>query len=152
MKPSINKLSKLIPTLGLIGALGGGFLLGALHDTNKETPIESIHLREFREISLIKLKAIEGDSLLTEISGPARILWNDEMVEKDGEYEIPLGQIETENDREFKSFAYVGNAKTNNFYPSSSYPARGTETRYRRFFQTKEEAIDAGFNPSKLVK
>ena len=43
-------------------------------------------------------------------------------------------------------------AKTKKFYPAKSYPARGTEVRYRRFFQTTEEAIAAGFVPSKLVK
>lgn len=128
-----------------------GFGFGQL-DNPTDLQANSLPLTEFREISLIQLKSIEGDSLQASISGPARILWNEEMVEGDGEYQIPLGTIETPDDRLYTEFFYTGNAKTGKFYPSSSYPARGVEHRYRRFFETKEAALSAGFIASKLVK
>ena len=74
------------------------------------------------------------------------------MIEAEGGFQLPIGQLSTETDRALTEVEYVGNAKTNKFYPSSSYPARGTEVQYRRFFATKEAAEAAGFVPSKLVK
>lgn len=82
-----------------------------------------------------------------------RVLWAKEnLVENDGLFSIPLGQIPNENDLELDAFPFLGNEKTKKFYPSNAYPARGTEVRYRRFFKTKEAAIEAGFEASKLVK
>ncbi|MCF7812125.1 hypothetical protein K9M59_00760 [Candidatus Gracilibacteria bacterium] len=63
-----------------------------------------------------------------------------------------MGQIPDENDLEYKKFPYTGNAKTGKFYPSDTYFARGVEVQHRRFFQTQQEAVDAGFIPSKSVQ
>lgn len=148
----MNTFRKISYPLGLILTLSIGFAIGNIHAEQKNPEAQIYPLGEFREISLIQFQEIEGDTLKTKISGPARILWNDSMVEKDGTYKIPLGQILTQSDLEFRDYRYVGNAKTNNFYPSDSYPARGTEAKYRRFFENKQAALDAGFNASKLVK
>ncbi len=144
----MNKYFQLIlPIITLLLGFGFGHL-----DSADDVTASVIPLKEFREISLVQLKSIEGDSLQATISGPARILWNKEMIEGDGEYQIPLGTIETPDDRLYTEFFYTGNAKTGKFYPSSSYPARGVEHIYRRFFDTKEAALKAGFIASKLVK
>ena len=108
---------------------------------------------QFQEISLVVFKEKKGDELMFEISGPVRVVWGEnQFVEGDGNYSLKLGQFPTDTDKKLQEFAYLGNEKTGKFYPTNSYPARGTEVRYRRFFQTKQEAIAAGFIPSKLVK
>jgi len=148
----MSKISKLLPIFTTLFFLGTGYAFGKL-ETLHESPEGVVHdLKDYKEISIIHLKSIEGDQIKLEISGPARILWNEEMVENDGDYGIPLSQLETENDRSFTEFTYVGNAKTMKFYPADSYPARGVQHVYRRFFQSKTEAIDQGFIASKLVK
>ncbi len=148
-------MSKLTTTILLICTAVLGFVAGKIQAPNTSAKIEtSVIKRDIQpEISIIQLKKILGDQLHIKISGPARVLWADEnLVENDGEFQIPIGQIPNENDLELKEFAFLANAKTKKFYPSTSYPARGTEARYRRFFQTKEEALAAGFVASKLVK
>ncbi len=105
------------------------------------------------EISIVNLKKIIGDELHLEISGPTRVLWSwENYVENDGNYQIPLGQIPDENDLKFRQFPYVGNKKTMKFYPANSYFARGVAVKHRRFFDTKEKALAAGFIASKSVK
>lgn len=142
--------SKLVSSLIVALLLGGSFVFGQFSVTQKPAVIETVRVPE---ISLIVLKAIKGDLLDLEISGPARILWGeDNMVEKDGTFQIPLGQILHDQDQKYLDFAFVGNAKTGKFYPSSSYPARGTEVQHRRFFATKQAALEAGFIATKLVK
>ena len=87
------------------------------------------------------------------ISGPARILWGEgNFVDSEGEHEIPFGQIPGADDLELVGFVYTGNAKTGKFYPSDSYFARCVEVRHRRFFDSKEEVVEAGFIASKPVK
>ena len=128
-----------------------GFLVGKIDFRTKK--VEIIERRIQPEISLVQLKKISGDVLEVELSGPVRILWAEEnSVEDDGTHEILLGQIPNENDLRFYEFPYTGNAKTGKFYPSTTYFARGVEVKHRRFFRTKQEAIDAGFIPSKSVK
>jgi hypothetical protein len=143
---------KMLFSVGLVFALLGGFFLGKLGVA--ESSLEATVLEDpFVEMSLIQLHKIEGDSVLVSISGPARILWGeDHLVEMDGEYNIPLGQIPHETDLALTEFPYVGNAKTMKFYPSDSYPARGTEVKHRRFFETKEDALAEGFIPMKNMK
>ena len=105
------------------------------------------------EITIIELQSLEADELQFEVFGPGRILWaTDKLLEGSGVHHVPLGQLPNENDLKFTQFYYTGNAKTGKFYPSNSYPARGTAVRDRRFFQNKQAAIDAGFIPTKLVK
>ena len=146
MKEKI-KLACIIAFSGIFGFLIGQFQI----DQPTANPIITKEITP--EISLIQLLKIVDDELFLKISGPARVLWAKEnLVENDGLFQIPLGQIPNENDLELENFPFLGNAKTNKFYPSTSYPARGTEVRYRRFFKTKEEAIKAGFIASKLVK
>ncbi len=118
-------------------------------NTSQENLLE---VNDYQEISLVKFLSIQGDQLYFSISGPARIIWGEHFVEGDGDHVLPLGQFATPDDLKLASFAYTGNAKTSKYYPSGSYPARGTEVRYRRFFHTKLEAEQAGFVASKLVK
>lgn len=140
---------KIFSFLFLIIGTTAGFLVGR---TNIETPTPVISAIA-PEISLVRFKETKGDELHFEISGPVRVIWSDQYVrEGDGDHTLPLGQIPNQNDLELQEFQYLGNAKTKKFYPSTSYPARGTEVRYRRFFNSKKEAIQAGFIPSKLVK
>lgn len=107
---------------------------------------------------VIKLQKISGDEIFVDIEGEVKIVWSEENIIETKEsslpdiYKIPVGQIPTEQDLKLSQFKYVGNAKTGKFYPSSSYPARGTEAKHRRFFQTKAEARNAGFKATKLVK
>ncbi len=138
--------------LGILGVLILGFLLGKF-EPGSRAPI-AIQEKEIRpEISLVQLKKLVGDSLELKISGPVRVLWGEEnLVENDGEFQIPLGQIPNENDLRFMEFPYTANAKTGKFYPSDSYFARGVEVQHRRFFRTKEAASAAGFQPAKNVK
>lgn len=105
------------------------------------------------EIAIMVFDSLEGDQLQFEVFGPARLVWGeDKMLEGEGWQSLPLGQIADEVDLKFKQFAYTANTKTGKFYPSDSYPARGTAVRDRRFFETKSAALAAGFIPTKLVK
>ncbi len=136
---------------GLAGAAlaVSGFFGGQLSSSGISSPI----VESKPEIVIVSLESLVGDQLKFEIFGPGRVLWGEgKMVENDGWHEIPLGQLPNANDLEFRRYAYVANAKTGKFYPSTSYPARGTAVRDRRFFQTKQAAIAAGFIPTKLVK
>jgi len=129
-----------------------GFLLGRL-SLQKNANFEIVEKEITPEISLVKFNQIKGDELFVDIAGKARILWGEKnLVENDGDFRIPLSQIPTENDLDYKKFAFVGNEKTMKFYPSDTYFARGVAVQYRRFFNTKEDAIAAGFIPSKSVK
>lgn len=137
---------KILFSVGFLFALLAGFFIGRIHVPSDIVVVED----SFLEMSLIQFEKIQGDSVQVSISGPARLLWGDgNMVEQDGDYQIPLGQIPNETDIALTEFPYVGNAKTMKFYPSDSYPARGTEVKHRRFFETKEGAIAEGFIPMK---
>ena len=143
---------KLEEALWTLCAVLIAFYLGMNFGGTKTKPI-SVPNKKYQEISLVVFKEKVGDELKFEISGPARVVFGkNEFVESDGSYSLKLGQFPSDTDKKLQDFAYVGNAKTKKFYPANSYPARGTEVRYRRFFQTKEAAISAGFIPSKLVK
>ncbi|MCK5460817.1 hypothetical protein KAI58_02440 [Candidatus Gracilibacteria bacterium] len=138
-------------TFGILFAAAFGFLCGHLNFSPE--PPALIQKKLQPEISIIILEKILGDELFLKISGPVRILWAKEnFIENDGHFQIPLGQVPNKNDLEYEKFPYLGNAKTKKFYNTSSYHARGTESRYRRFFETKDAAISAGFIASKLVK
>lgn len=143
--------SKAKTTLLILVVALFSFLIGRTSISQKEPQIQ---IREIRpEISLVQFRYIAGDALHLTISGPVRILWAEEnLIENDGAFDIPLSQIPTENDLKYSVFPYTGNAKTMKFYPSDSYFARGVEVRYRRFFRTKSSAIEAGFVPSKGVE
>lgn len=140
-------------TITLLFAVIFGYFCGRISLENQNT-LSALQVQDITpEIALVSLEKISGDELEVTVNGPARILWAEEqMVENSGQHKIPLGQIPTEADLEFHQFKYAGNAKTMKFYPADSYPARGTEPQHRRFFQTKEEALSAGFEASKLVK
>ncbi len=127
-----------------------GFLCGKINFGPPPSPVVIEKKIEPKQV-LIKLNGISGDALQAEIVGKARIVWSEEnFLEKSGD--IPLSQIPNANDRKFSQFPYTGNAKTMKFYPSDSYFARGVEVRHRRFFETKEGAVNAGFIPSKSIK
>lgn len=127
------------------------FFLGRFSD-QKNSP-EPIFEPIKPEISVIHLKAIEGDTITGTLSGPARIVWNEaNTIEQEGDFALPISQLPNESDKALSQMPYTGNAKTNKFYPSDSYPARGVEVQYRRLFESKQAALDAGFEASKLVE
>jgi len=133
-------------------ALGLGFGFGKIA-VDKPQFEQVLQTKIQPELSLLVIEKIEGDLLKANVSGPVRVIWAEEkFAEGDGDIEIPLSQIKTENDLNYDRFAFVGNAKTGKFYPSDSYWARGVEVKHRRFFHTKEAAIIAGFVASKGVK
>ena len=152
MKKSESKSrenNKFITFLMIILMTVIGFFIGKIDF--KKPEVQIIEKEISREIAQINLIKKEGDKIFAEISGEVKVIWADNYsLEESGN--IFWSQIPTEEDLKLDDFEYLANSKTKKFYPANSYPARGTEVRYRRFFQTKEEAITAGFAPSKLVK
>ena len=135
-----------------IGLLCAGLLIGALWQAGQSASLPAISPAR-AEVTIIELQSLLDDQLEFEIFGPGRVLWaDDKLLEGSGVHQIPLGQLPNAQDLKFQDFYYTGNAKTGKFYPSSSYPARGTAVRDRRFFETKQAAIQAGFIATKLVK
>ncbi len=129
-----------------------GFFIGKIDFQKPEVQVVEKEVSEIsRDLPTVVLQKRDGDQIFAEISGNVKITWADNYVLEDSGI-IYFSQIPTENDLKLNDFKYLGNTKTHKFYPANSYPARGTEVRYRRFFQTKEEALEAGFIPSKLVK
>lgn len=129
-----------------------GFFIGKIDFQKPEVKVVEKEISEIsRNLPTVVLQKREGDKIFAEISGDVKITWADNFaLEESGT--IFWSQIPTEDNLKLNDFKYLANAKTKKFYPAKSYPARGTEVRYRRFFQTKEDAIQAGFIPSKLVK
>ncbi len=126
-----------------------GFFIGKIEF--KKPEVKVVETKISREIPTVVLKSRQGDQIFAEISGDVKVTWADSYVLEDSGI-IYFSQIPTLDDEKLAKFKYLGNAKTKKYYPAKSYPARGTEVRYRRFFQTKEEAEKAGFIASKLVK
>ena len=141
MRPLPSAKLLLVPAVA-----AGSFWFG-----QSSVPPEPVTTTEiFREISIVSLAEISGDELVAEVSGPVRIVWNDtQFIESDGVHRIPLGQVPSDTDKNFRDFAFVGNTKTNKFYSSDTYWARGTDPKHRRFFATYDEAVAAGFVPTK---
>lgn len=129
------------------------FGLGAVSVLDKKLYAAPHCLAEsYQEIALVQFEKLQGDQLLTTVNGPVRLIWNDDFVEGSGEHRVTLGQLPSEHDQVFRDFAYVGNSGTMKFYPSDTYPARGTDPVKRRFFASRAEAEAQGFVASKLVK
>ncbi len=128
-----------------------GFLIGNFGTLKSISPPPKTQPLEISPI--IKFTKFEDDLIYFETIGDIQVLWSgkNKIINKESG-KIPLGQIPTKNDLKLKEFTYIGNAKTKKFYPTYTYPARGTSVVYRRFFQTKQAALDAGFIASKLVK
>ena len=147
MKKSSSVL--ILITALLFGA--GGYILGMLQSSTQSAPTLTKSTPTF---SVIEMQKREDDQLMVKISGNARIVWGERsnVAEGDGLHAIPLGQIPSQNDLALTEYPYLGNAKTMKYYPSDSYPARGTEVQYRRFFATQEEAEAAGFIPMKNME
>lgn len=137
---------------GSLGLVLSGFFWGQLMAFEQQIKA-SEPAAPYQEVSIIEFLELEGDQLKFEVFGPARLLWGeDKLLEGSGIHHLPLGQLPDGVDLKFKQFKYTGNAKTGKFYPSSSYPARGTAVRDRRFFKSKQAALAAGFIATKLVK
>ena len=146
-KPVISDRNKHFITIILMTLIG--FFVGSIDFKDSapeiiEKPIES-------SIPQINLSQRNGDEIVAEISGEVKLTWGDSYVLQESG-SVFWGQIATVDDLVLKDFKYLANGKTKKFYPADSYPARGTEVKYRRFFQTKEDATNAGFIASKLVK
>lgn len=153
----LNSLSRetqfFVLGVGFVSLLLGYFLGVLVQFSTNKTSFGNRYENIRPEISLIQFEQIEGDLLHLDISGPARILWTDKnLIENDGKFSIPLPQIKNANDLQLFDYPFLGNAKTKKFYPAQSYFARCTAPEHRRFFETKDLAILAGFIPSKAVK
>lgn len=129
------------------------FGLGAVAvlDKSLQAPPHCLE-KQYQEIALVEFEELQGDQLKTVLNGQVRLIWNDDFVEGTGSHKVALGQLPSEHDQSFRDFAYVGNTGTMKFYPSNSYPARGTDPVKRRFFASRAEAEAQGFVASKLVK
>lgn len=130
----------------------GGFLIGKKQVIAPD--LQAPVIEKKTTVTVVQINKISDDLLEFVLPKNTRIVWADgkNSIDSVGLQVIPLGQIDTENSKKLSQFKYVGNAKTKKFYPATSYPARGTEIRYRRFFDSIEKARAAGFFPSKLVK
>ena len=112
-----------------IGLIASGFFWGQIMAFEQQTKTSKPSV-PYQEVAIIEFLGLKGDQLEFEIFGPARLLWaEDKLIEGSGIHYLPLGQLPGVEDLKFKKFSYVGNAKTGKFYPSSSYPARGTAVR-----------------------
>lgn len=132
---------------------GSAFGLGSLSTQLENPSVEPICIEQsYQETSIVSFESLSGDLLKASVSGPVRLVWNEQFVEGDGLHDIPLGQFYNQEDKKFLDFAYVGNAGTYKFYPADTYAARGTHPSKRRFFASREAAEAAGFVASKLVK
>jgi hypothetical protein len=165
LKTSVSKLEnsqKIASFLNFIIIFIVGFFIGQIRSLYLNyNRTQAIYVDQYYNpaVSLVKLEKIIGDELYFSITGNSRVIWGENFRENSknqdknfNNFKLPLGQIPNEQDLELTKFKYLGNAKTKKFYPTNSYPARGTEYKYRRFFQTKQEAIKSGFIASKLVK
>lgn len=129
------------------------FGLGGLSMLEKKSKQAPVCLEDkYTEIAIVELKEMEGDSLKTNVTGEVRLVWNQNFVEGDGQHLVALGQLPSDQDKNFRDFAFTGNTGTMKFYPSNTYAARGTDPAKRRFFPDQDSAIAAGFVASKLVK
>lgn len=147
MKPSLKQVAP----LGLVGL--SSFGLGQVaSDLESPALAPACVQNQYQEMVVVELQELLGDQLRLNINGPGRLVWNEAYVEGDGEHLVALGQLPSEADRDFRNFAYVGNAGTMKYYPSNTYAARGTAPEKRRFFATRQAAEAAGFVASKLVK
>ena len=146
----MKALKVFLPTLVIGFSAFGLGNLSALSAKQKSAPM--CLENGYQEIAIIEFKEMVGDSLKTNLSGKARLVWNDDFVEGDGEHLVAISQLPSEHDADFRNFAYVGNAGTMKFYPSNTYAARGTDPVKRRFFVSQNAAVSAGFKASKWVK
>ena len=144
-----EKKSRIMTMVTVILMTMIGFFIGQLDMTS--SPPEITETAITQTIPTVTLTRREGDQIFADITGEVKIIWADHHA-LEGSGVIIWSQIPTTDDLQLNDFAYLANAKTKKFYPANSYPARGTEVRYRRFFQTRQAAIEAGFVPSKLVK
>ncbi len=142
-------MSRIKISIGLLVIAIASYIAGRWH-TVSSAPVVKVEPQE--EIVVIQMQDLVGDELIFEVFGPLRILLNENMIEKEGVIKLPLGQFADSEDLQFKQFKYTGNTKTMKFYPSDSYPARGTRVGHRRFFQSIQAAKDAGFIATKLIK
>ena len=144
-----DQIESILRPLGIC-VFGG--LVGMIFQWQQQVSLPAIG-QAHPEVTIIELQSLVADQLQLEVFGPGRILWaEDKLLEGSGVHKVPLGQLLNGEDLKFRDFYYTGNAKTGKFYPSNSYPARGTAVRDRRFFADKRAAIAAGFIPTKLVK
>jgi hypothetical protein len=129
----------------------GGFILGVIQENPFEEEVVPVPIPIKPEKSVVEFLRFSGDSLFLSLQGDVRVIWADEhFLDESGE--IFLSQIPNTNDLQFRVYPFVGNANTGKFYPSTTSWARGVKVSDRRFFETKESAILAGFIPSKSVK
>lgn len=132
---------------GCVVAAGVGFLAGQSSVSTEFARVSVVPIAP--EQAVVEFLKIDGDELSITLRGKVRVVWGEHFLDASGT--VPLGQVVTLEDLKYREFPFVGNANTMKFYPSDTQWARGTRVRDRRFFATKQAAIDAGFIPSKSV-
>jgi lipopolysaccharide export system protein LptC len=149
----LNRLNLFL--LGIVLGLIAGYAVGWV-EFKKEFPQEN--LPKNNSNALINFIKAENDKLYFSADGNIRITWgNGQAINHQGDfpkkiYTLPWVQIPTTNDLKLESFLYTGNNKSKKFYKSSSYFARGVAIENRRGFNTRAEAIKAGFIPTKSLQ
>lgn len=103
------------------------------------------------EKAVVQFEKIEGDQLTVSLKGNVRVTWSEEHF-LDHSGTVFLGQMPDANDLQYRQYPFVGNLNTGKFYPSDTSWARGVRVKDRRFFATKEAAINAGFVPTKSIQ
>lgn len=137
--------------LGLIAFIG--FWSGKNFHPTPVCQTQEIEAVEISQDTTVRFVSRIQDLFTVSLEGSGRIIVDQHLIfEEEGVHEFSWAQIPTDSDLELRNFPYVGNTKTQKFYNTDSYPARGTEVGYRRFFQTQEEAKAAGFIPAKNLE
>jgi hypothetical protein len=140
---------------GVILGIVSGYVVGWI-EFKKEFSREN--LSNDNSIALINFIKAENDQLYFSAEGNIRINWGEnQAINHQGKfprkiYTLPWIQIPTTNDLKLQSFLYTGNNKSKKFYKSNSYFARGISIENRRGFNTRAEAIKAGFVPTKSLR
>lgn len=124
-------------------------------ESSSEKDLETLEedVERANAFSMITFLKRSGDLIEVSLSGNGRLVVDDHtFFEDEGNHSFSFGALPTDEDLVLRDFPYLGNAKTRKFYNTDSYPARGTEIKYRRFFETKEAAVEAGFIAAKNLR
>lgn len=137
--------------LGLVSF--GGFLMGNNTQNIPTCARPETKAVDIAEEAIVRFDSLKGDQVSFSLQGEGRIIIDQHTIfEEEGTHTFSIAQLPSSSDLDLRLFPYLGNTKTQKFYNTDSYPARGTEVKYRRFFKTQEEAKEAGFIASKNLK
>lgn len=145
----VEIMKKIQQFLVIVVVALSAFILGRINTSEPELAASVVKpiVEEMAEVELLELN---GDELKVALRGDVRVVWSEENF-VDGDGVVFLSQVPGAADLKYREYFYTGNANTGKFYPSTTTWARGVRVKDRRFFHTKEEAVAAGFVPSKSV-